>query len=201
MAHDFATVGVAENSNAAVLVTMSGGKLLDRRQVALTSSDLPTHPHHHEGSWAVGRYLSTPGARSISLREAVALVEQVHAAATHGAEQALAAVAAAIPMPIAAVAIRICPELPASIEERIRDHRAQTVADSVMYRQAIATAVQGRGWRIYWYDRDRVFRGAAAALGRTNAEGFLQDLGKSVGPPWQARHRLAAAAAMAATAR
>jgi hypothetical protein len=41
-------VGVAENSNAAVLVTVGpDGTLLDRRRVELTERGLPTHPHHH----------------------------------------------------------------------------------------------------------------------------------------------------------
>jgi hypothetical protein len=57
-----ATVGVANHGNSAVLVTVApGGKLLDRRRIDLTDRSLPTHPHHHEGSWAVGRYVfSTP---------------------------------------------------------------------------------------------------------------------------------------------
>lgn len=77
-----ATVGVAEHGNAAVLVTLApGGELLDRRRIELTDRDLPTHPHHHEGSWAVGRYLTVPGARALSLADAVALVERVLAAA------------------------------------------------------------------------------------------------------------------------
>jgi hypothetical protein len=73
-----ATVGVAEHSNAAVLVTVApGGELLDRRRIDLTDRDLPTHPHHHEGSWAVGRYLNTPGARAMSIADVVALVARV----------------------------------------------------------------------------------------------------------------------------
>ena len=60
-----ATVGVAEHGNSAVLVTIApGGELLDRRRIDLTDRGLPTHPHHHEGSWAVGRYLNGPGARA-----------------------------------------------------------------------------------------------------------------------------------------
>ena len=63
-----ATVGVTEHANSAVLVTVApGGELLDRRRIDLTDRGLPTHPHHHEGSWAVGRYLNTPGARALSL--------------------------------------------------------------------------------------------------------------------------------------
>jgi hypothetical protein len=75
-------VGAVEHANALVLVTLApDGTLLDRRRLDLTAGDLPTHPHHHEGSWAVGRYLNTPGARRLTLAQAVALVERVRAAA------------------------------------------------------------------------------------------------------------------------
>jgi len=196
-----ATVGVAENGNSAVLITVApGGVLLDRRRIDLTEGNLPTHPHHHEGSWAVGRYLSTPGARVISLADAVALVEQVRAAAARGARESLEALAGAVRVPIACIAIRACPELPPTIEERIIDNRAQTFADSVMYREALATAAEARGWSVHWYDRERVFRDAAAALGRKDIDDFLQAMGRAIGPPWQAKHKLAAAAALAATA-
>src|SRR5262249_45092230 len=159
-----ATVGVAEHANSAVLVTVApGGKFLDRRRIDLTDRGLPTHPHHHEGSWAVGRYLNIPGARALSLVEAVALVERVRASAAHGAREGLEALAAAVPVPIASIAIRACPKLPPTTEERIADNRAQTLADSVMYRQVPATAAEARGWSVHGYDRERVFRDAAAA--------------------------------------
>ena len=196
-----AAVGVVENSNSAVLVTLaSGGELLDRRRIDLTEG-LTTHPHHHEGSWAVGRYLNTPGARALSLADAVALVERVREAAACGARETLEALAAAVPVPIASIAIRMCPELPPTIEERIRDNRAQTVADSVMYREALAAAAVARGWSVQWYDRERVFRDAASVLGREDVDAFLQAMGRSIGPPWQASHKLAAAAALAAMGR
>src|ERR1043165_4192560 len=109
-ARETAAVGVTENGNSAVLVTIDqSGKLLDGRQVELTGPDLPTHPHHHEGSWAVGRYLSTPGARALSLADAVALVERVRASAARGAREGLEVLAAAVPMPIGSLAIRACP--------------------------------------------------------------------------------------------
>jgi hypothetical protein len=192
-----AIVGVAENGNSAVLVTVTpGGELLDRRRVDLTEPGLPTHPHHHEGSWAVGRYLNTPGARAMPLAEAVALVERVRVAAAAGARTILATLAGALPVPVAGIALRACPELPPTIEGRIADNRAQTFADSVMYRQALATAAEARGWFVHWYDRERVFRGAAKALGRQDIEAFLQAMGRAVGAPWQAAHKLAAAAAL-----
>jgi hypothetical protein len=197
-----ATVGVVEHGNSAVLVTVApGGQLLDRRRIDLTERGLPTHPHHHEGSWAMGRYLNTPGARKLSLADAVALVERVRVAAARGARESLEALAVAVPVPIVNIAVRACPTLPPTTEERIADNRAQTVADSVMYREAIATAAEARGWAVFWYDREHVFREAAMALGRDDITAFLQAMGRPIGPPWQAKHKLAAAAALAATGR
>jgi hypothetical protein len=201
-AQQAATVGVVEHGNSAVLVTVApGGELLDRRRIDLTEKGLPTHPHHHEGSWAVGRYLNIPGARVLSLAEAVALVERVRASAAMGARQSLDALAAAVPLPIASIAIRTCPSLPPTVEERIADNRAQTVADTVMYREAIAAAAEGRGWSVFWYDRELVWNDAALALGVEDLDAFLLAMGRAIGPPWQAKHKLAAAAAIAGAGR
>lgn len=104
-------------------------------------------------------------------------------------------------MPIARIAIRACPRLPPTTEERIADNRAQTTADSVMYREVLALAAEARGLPVRWYDRERVLRGAGAVLGREEINGFLYAMGRSIGPPWQARHKLGAAAALAATGR
>jgi hypothetical protein len=149
----------------------------------------------------VGRYLTGPGARTLSLAEAVALVERVRASAARGARAALEALAAAVPLPIATIAIRACPRLPPTTEERIVDNRAQTVADGVMYREVLATAAERLGWSVHWYDREHVFRDAAAAIGRDDVDVFLQAIGRSVGPPWRADQKLAAAAALALTGR
>ena len=194
-----ATVGVAEHGNSAVLVSVaSGGELLDRRRIDLTRG-LPTHPYHHEGSWAVGRYTNSPWARPISLADAVALVERVREAAARGAREGLEALAATVPETIASIAIRVCPKLPPTTEERIADTRAANVADSVMYREALAAAAEARGWAVHWYDRERVFRDAEESLGGGDVDAVLQAMGRSIGPPWQAKHKLAAAAALAAT--
>lgn len=193
-----AAVGVVEHGNSAVLVTVaSDGELLDRRRVDLTEK-LPTHPHHHQGSWAVGRYLDSPWAKPISLSDAIALVERVREAAAEGAHKHLEALASTVTVPIAAIAIREHPKLPATIEERIRDNRAQTFADSVMYREALADAAKARGWYVHWYDREPAFRDAAQALGREDIDALLREMGRKAGPPWQAAHKLAAAAAIAA---
>jgi hypothetical protein len=193
-----ASVGVAEHGNSAVLVTVaSTGQLIDRRRIDLTR-DLPTHPYHHEGSWAVGRYVNSAWARKITLAEAIALVERVRESAARGAREGLDALAATVSVPIASISIRVCPRLPPTTEERIADTRAANVADSVMYREALGVAAEARGWSVHWYDRDHVFRDAAAALGGKDIDAFLQAMGRSIGPPWQAKHKLAAAAALGA---
>jgi hypothetical protein len=193
-------VGVAEHGNSAVLVTVtSGGELLDRRRIDLTRG-LPTHPYHHQGSWAVGRYLKSSWARPISFADAVALVERVREAAARGAREALEAVAAEVSVPITSIAVRVCPKLPATTEERITDTRAASMADSAMYREALAAAAEARGWSVHWYDAKRVLRDASDALGR-DVGGVLTAMGRSVGPPWQAKHKLAAAAALVAATR
>src|SRR5258705_7100042 len=143
-----AAVGVAEHGNSAVLVTVApDGGLLDRRRIDLTRG-LPTHPFHHEGSWGVGRYLNSPWAREISLADAVALVERVRDSASRGAHESLEALAAAVPVRIASIAIRVCPPLPATTQERIADTRAANVADSV------TAAAEARGWAVHWHDRE-----------------------------------------------
>jgi hypothetical protein len=196
-----AVVGVAEHGNSAVLVTVApGGELLDRRRVDLTRG-LPTHPYHHEGSWAVGRYVNSPWARAITLADAVALVERVRESAARGARESLEALAATVPVPIGSIAVRECPQLPPTTQERIADSRVANVADSVMYREAMANAAEARGWSVHWYDRERVFRDAAVALGGEDIDAFLHAMGRMIGPPWQAKHKLAAAAALAVGAR
>jgi hypothetical protein len=185
-----------------VLVTVTNGvDILDRRSVELTEPGLPISPHHREGSWAVGRYLKTPGARSVSLEEAVRLVEQVRMSAARGAREGLATLAASVSVPIERIALRACPSLPPTTEARIADNRAQTIADSVMYRQAVADAALALGWSVQWYDRDAVVGAAAAALHCETIDAVLAAMGRSVGPPWQARQKLAAAAAIAASGR
>jgi len=49
---------------------------------------------------------------------------------------------------------------------------------------------KARGWSVHWYDRDRV-------LGNEDIEAVLRSMRRSIGPPWQAKHELAAAAALA----
>ncbi|HET9393551.1 MAG TPA: hypothetical protein VFO29_08565 [Candidatus Rubrimentiphilum sp.] len=177
-------IGVSDHGGWAVLVTAArDGTLLDRRRVELVDDDLPGIPHHHEG-------------QLLPINDAVALVERVRASAEKHAASALEAVAATIP-DIVGVALRHCPELPATIAERIQDYRARNVADWVMYRKALASAAQARGWSVSWYDAKKVVSSASQALHEDFDARFLQAR-KAAGPPWNADHKLALAAAIAA---
>jgi hypothetical protein len=184
MSKDNAVIGVSDHGGWAVLVTVTGdGTLLDRRRVELVDEDLPKIPHHSEG-------------QGLPLHEAVALVERVHASAKQHAKLSLDAVAMTVSGRILGVALRQCPELPPTIAERIKDYRAQNVADWVMYRKALAAAAEARGWAVHWYDAKKVFEAAGEALRIADIEAHFQQLRRAVGPPWNKDHKLAMAAAI-----
>ena len=105
------------------------------------------------------------------------------------------AVAMAVPR-ILGVALRKCPALPPTIAERIKDYRAQNVADWVMYRNALASAAVARGWPVHWYDAKRVLGAASQALRVENLDAHFLQMRRAVGPPWNKDHKLAMAAAI-----
>jgi hypothetical protein len=192
-----ATVGAVEHGNSAILVTIDPDlRCIDRRRIDLTTG-LPTHPYHHEGSWALGRYTDSPWARPVSLEDAIDLIRQVQAAAAAGAQVALDALASTVDKPITHFAVRACPNLPETIEATLRDHRAQLVADSILYRTVLARAAADRGWNIVWYERREVRGLAAQVLRVDDPETWVTEIGKSLGAPWRAEHKLAALAAIA----
>src|SRR6202142_863449 len=121
MSKNSGIIGVSDHGGWAVLVTVAcDGTLLDRRRVELVGDGLPRLPHHSEG-------------QGLPLDEAVELVERVRVSAERHAGRALDAVPTAVPR-ILGVALRKCQPLPPTIAERIKDYRAQNVADWVMYR-------------------------------------------------------------------
>ena len=175
--------GISDHAGwAVVMCVASGGKVLDRRRVVLVPPGLPVLPHHHE-------------AQGVPLAEGVALVKRVRAAADRCAAAALDG----LPAGVGAIAIRKRPELPPTIAERITSYWAQTRADSVMYRDALAEAASARGWSVHEYDPKSVFDEAARSMGlKENIDAWLERVGKELGPPWQKDHRMAVAGALGA---
>jgi hypothetical protein len=178
-------IGVSDHGGWAVLVTVArDGTLLDRRRVELAGEGLPKIPHHSEG-------------QRLPLNEAVELVERVRVSAERHAVLALDAVAMAV-SGIAGIALRTCQPLPPTIAERIKDYRAQNVADWVMYRKALASAAEARGWPVHWYNAKSVLEAARQALGAEDLDAYFLQVRKAIGPPWNTDHKLAMAAAIVA---
>jgi hypothetical protein len=176
-------IGVSDHGGWAVLVTVArDGTLLDRRRVELVGEGLPRLPHHSEG-------------QGLPLDQAVELVERVRASAEEHAVLALDAVTMAVPR-VLGVALRECPQLPSTIAERIKDYRAHNVADWVMYRKALASAAEARGWPVHWYNAKRVLGSASQALRVENLDAHFLQVRRAVGPPWDKDHKLAMAAAL-----
>ncbi len=183
MAKSGGIIGVSDHGGWAVMVTVArDGTLLDRRRVELVDETLPGLPHHHEG-------------QLIPIDEAVALVERVRISAERHAVLALDGLAIAVPN-ILGIALRSCPQLPATIAERIKDYRARNVADWVMYRNALASAAETRGWPVHWYDAKKVVSLATQALHVESFDDHFLQMRRAVGPPWNQDHKLAMAAAL-----
>lgn len=183
MSNNGGIIGVSDHGGWAVLVTVArDGTLLDRRRVELVDKGLPKLPHHSEG-------------QGLPLDEAVDLVEGVRVSAEKHAVLALDAVAMAMPR-ILGVALRKCQPLPSTVAERVKDYRAQNVADWVMYRKTLASAAEARGWPVHWYDAKKVLDAASQALRVENLDAHFLGVRKAFGPPWDKDHKLAMAAAI-----
>jgi hypothetical protein len=184
MSKNGGVIGVSDHGGWAVLVTVArDGTLLDRRRVELVGEGLPKLPHHSEG-------------QGLPLDEAVELVERVRASAERYAVLALDSVTTAVPR-VLGIALRKCQHLPPTVAERIKDYRAQNVADWVMYRKTLAFAAEARGWPVHWYDTKKVLGAASHALHVENFDAHFLRLRRTVGPPWNNDHKLAMAAAIA----
>lgn len=187
-----AIIGVSDHGGWAVLVTATcNGTLLDRRRVELVGEALLKIPHHSEGQF-------------LPLDEAVELVKRVQASAERHAKLVLDAIATEVPASILGIALRQCPELPPTIAERITNYRARNVADWVMYRKALAAAAEKRDWHVHWFDPRKVQTLAnkvlaSKASGGVNLDAHFAQLRRSLDPPWNQDHKMALAAAIAAS--
>ena len=109
-------------------VCVANGEVIDRRRIELIEPGLPNMPYHHD-------------AQGLPAHEAEALVARVRRSAVLCARRGLES----LPVGVGAIAIRKRPPLPPTIAERIADYHAQTRADGVMYRDALAEAALAQG--------------------------------------------------------
>ncbi len=178
-------LAIADHTGWAVaLVADGGGQVSLSRRIALVGEGLPTMPHHGAG-------------QRLPSAEGVALVEQVRQSAVAEAEARLAELATEVPG-IAAIALRACPTMPATVAETLASYWAQTRADGVMYRRALAGAAEARGWAVHWFDKRTAASQALALLGKTGLTAAEAQARAAFGPPWTADHRMALNAAITA---
>lgn len=185
LCNDSLIVAISDHTGWAVaLVADAAGRVILSQRIALVGDGMPAMPHHGAG-------------QRLPVAEGVALVEQVRQSAAAEAEARLAQLAAAVPG-ITTIALRTCPPMPATVAETLGSYWAQTRADGVMYRQALAEAAAARGWAVHWFDKHSAAHQAEAALGKSGLAAVEAAARARFGPPWTADHRMALSAAIAA---
>jgi hypothetical protein len=183
-------LGIAHHLGWAVAVTASDDhQVVDRRRIELIEAGLPAAPVHHEG----GPHEMHRSGPPLDDRALTALVTKVRASVTRATAVALDELVAALPAPVASIAVRDWPDdFPDDIAVQ-RRVPYESRADSVMYCQVLAELARERGWTVCRYDAKRIEAEAARILG-TRADEVLRGPRATLGPPWSKDHRMALAA-------
>ena len=175
---------------AAVLVTGDGRRpvVVDRRRVTLCPESLPRQAYH--------------AAQELPPAKAALLVREVHAAVDRTTAlvlDELAGVARAHGRLVAAGVTGVPRDVPV-LEKVLASHALLHLAEGELYRGAICDAADALGCTVVPIDAKHGITETAQAIG-VPADAFarrLAELRAEVGAPWQADHRLATAAAIAA---
>lgn len=188
-------LGIAHHLGWAVAVTADDDhRVVDRRRIELIEPGLPPAPVHHEG----GPHELHRQGDPLDDGALATLVAEVRASVGRATTAALAEVAAAVPGPVTAVALRDWPaDFPADVATQ-RRVPYESRADSVMYLQVLAQQATDRGWDVLRY-RARDVEAEAAALLGPRADEVLRGPRATLGPPWAEDHRQALAATIVAT--
>jgi hypothetical protein len=183
-------LGIAHHFGWAVAVVASADhQVVDRRRIQLVEPGVQPAPVHHQAS-------PHPLHRRGDLLDDDALaasVAEVRASAVRASAAALDEIAAAVPVPIVSMSLRGWPaDFPEDIAvQRLAPYESR--ADSVMYRQVLASVAGDRGWAVHVYSSKDVETQAAAILG-DRAHDVLYGPRATLGPPWSRDHRMALAA-------
>ena len=85
-----------------------------------------------------------------------------------------------------------------TIAERITDYRARNVADWVMYRHALARPPKRAAWPSIGSMQKQFTMRRAAFCAIDDFNTHFSRMRKTIGPPWNNDHKIAAAAAIVA---
>ena len=187
-------LGFKPHTGWAVAVTVGGDAshpvVFDRRRVSLCPDDLPRQVYHH--------------AQGLSPARAVRAVVDVEDAVDITSNHVLAELAeqASAHGELVAVGIVGEPRDVPDLKRVLASHALLHLAEGELYRSALDEAAHERGLRVSLMHPKGTLELAASALGVTATAlgATLTGLRRSLGPPWQADHREAAAAALVALA-
>lgn len=181
-----AVIGIFDHWGWGIAMTATAdGQVLDRRRIELVAAGEPRYPYHHD-------------AQGLPLPDAEQMIASLERSVCRHAGLAFDSLAASIQTPVSGIALRACPRIRDTVQERLDDYFSRNNADSVLYRQALAEVAQARGWQVHWYDARTVVGNMCEALQLGAADQWFADLRQTLGSPWTQDHRLALAAAIAA---
>lgn len=184
--------GFAIHTGWAAAVLVSGDArhpvVVDRRRVTLCPDSLPRQAYH--------------AAQDLSPAKAALLVREVHEAVDRMTELVLDELAAVADPhgPLVGVGVTGFPREVPVLEKVLASHALLHLAEGELYRGAVCDAADARGCAVVPIDPKHGIAETAHALGAAPAS-FAQrlaDLRAEIGAPWQADHRLATAAGLAA---
>lgn len=169
-------LGVADHYGFAnIVVADAQHNVIERRRVELVESGVATAPIHVEGN----------GLDDVACG---ALLDETRASIRRCIDAAFDEMG-----PMDAVFLRSWPiEFPSDLATQ-RRLPYENWADSIMYRQVIATAAERRGWSVVLYDPKSVEAEARVLLGARAAD-VIDGPRQRLGAPWAKDHRIALAA-------
>ena len=187
-----AALGVADHCGWAVFVCVTerdgAPVVVNRRRVELLDAKLPNAPYEHH-------------AHRLTPPDAEALVGRVKQSAKTHARSALSQLCTDLDgvVRLVAVALREGPAkaIPATVAEVLESRAATYAADGELFRRALCDAATGLGLEVALQPRRPETARATPVLGR-DADAFLKELGRELGPPWRKDHRTASVAAIMA---
>ncbi len=187
-----AAIGFADHSGwaIAVVVVRQGETfaVVARERLAILSPAIPRQPYHAVAEQGAPRSVIAAAAHSATECAATEIARIREAIARAGHDL----VAAGVPAGTS--------RLPSSLDAILGSHTLLHAAEGELFREAIAQASASAGLAVTRIPRKEVHGLASAELGlppQALVE-FLAAIGKQLGPPWQADHKLAAVAAMMA---
>lgn len=185
-------VGIAHHLGWAVLVTADDNhEVVDRRRIELVDDRLPAAPIHHRRGVHPMHGDGDP-LNDDALGE---LATRVRSSATSNFDIELDELTEDLRAPIKTLSLRDWPDnFPADIAT-LRRAPYESQADSVMYREVMASAAEERGWRVRRFDAKTI---EAEAIGLLDFDGALEAPRSTLGTPWNKDHRVAFAAAIVA---